>query len=164
MIILIAGTADSGKSSYAEKIFQELDGTPKIYLATAEIIDDEMHERVKRHKLMRRGKGFVTVERPRNLAGVSIPEGACVLIESLTTWTANEMFGGDVNTILHDFMSITQRAKHTVIVADDIFSDGVTYDELTEKYMRTLGELLVKIAAVSDRVIECFAGLPVIYN
>lgn len=173
MFIFIAGMTRSGKSQYAEKRAAEIGkNSPKIYIATAEIFDDdsEMLARVELHKARRKGMGFTTIERYRDLGGLEIPENACVLIESLTVWTANEMFrGGSVNhsaveKVYTDFMSIYSRAKDIVLVSDDVFSDGAEYDSRTEEYMRILGELHVKLAAIADEVIEVVSGLPVFYK
>ena len=173
MFIFIAGMTRSGKSQYAEFRAAEIGkNSPKIYIATAEIFDDdsEMLARVELHKARRKGMGFTTIERYRDLAGLVIPENACVLIESLTVWTANEMFrDGNVNhnageKVYTDFMSIYSRAKDIVLVSDDVFSDGMEYDPLTEEYMRILGGLHVKLAAAADEVIEVVSGLPVFYK
>ena len=45
-----------------------------------------------------------------------------------------------------------------MIVSDDIFSDGVEYDELTDSYVRALAELTVKIAEIADEVVEFVSG------
>ena len=173
MFIFIAGMTRSGKSQYAELRAADLgENSPKIYVATAEIFDEasEMLARVELHKSRRKGMGFITIERYRDLGGLVIPEGACVLIESLTVWTANEMFrGGNVNhsagaKVYNDFMSIYSRAKDIVLVSDDIFSDGAEYDVLTEEYMRILGGLHVKLAAIADEVIEVVSGFPIWYK
>ena len=173
MFIFIAGMTRSGKSAYAELRASELGrNIPKIYIATAEIHDDdsEMLRRVELHQARRRGMGFTTIERYRDLGGLELPEDACVMIESLTVWTANEMFrDGNVNhnageKIYSDFMNIYRRVKDIVLVSDDVFSDGVKYDALTEEYMRILGSLHVRLAAVADEVIEVAAGLPIRYK
>lgn len=173
MFIFIVGMTRSGKSQYAELRAAELGkNSPKIYIATAEVHDNdsEMLRRIERHKSRRKGMGFRTIERYRDLGGLEIPENACVLIESLTVWTANEMFrGGNVNhnaggKIYADFMSIYSRAKDIVLVSDDVFSDGADYDHLTEEYMRILGGLHVKLAAIADEVIEVVSDLPVFYK
>ena len=173
MFIFIAGMTRSCKSQYAELRAAELGkNSPKIYVATAEIFDDdlEMLARVESHKARRKGMGFRTIERYRDLGVLEIPENACVLIESLTVWTANEMFrGGNVNhsaveKVYNDFMSIYSRVKDILLVSDDVFSDGMEYDPLTEEYMRILGGLHVKLAAAADEVIEVVSGLPVFYK
>ena len=171
-MILIFGTSSSGKSHYAESRLSELSGQPKIYLATSEIYDEEMMSRVKIHKAMRKDKGFITIEQPRDLGSVKFPAGSSVMIESLTAWTANEMFTADgvkdschvAGKILADLSLIRERVNDVVIVADDIFSDGGEYDSLTEIYVRTLADLLRKIAASADEVTEIFAGLPITYK
>ena len=172
MLILISGGAASGKSRYAESRLSELDGQPKIYVAVSEVYDEEMRERVKIHQAMRAGKGFITAERTRDLGDINIPSGASVMIESLTAWTANEMFadgtvrdsGHVVRKVLEDLEVITARARDVVIVSDDIFSDGGGYDSLTEDYVRTLAELTLRIAAIADEVTEVSAGLTVCYK
>lgn len=171
MFIFIAGMTRSGKSEYAELRASELGkGSPKIYAATAEIFDAEMLARAEIHRKRRKNMGFTTIECYRDLGGLEIPEGACVLIESLTLWAANEMFrDSNVNhnagqKIYTDFMSIYSRAENIVLVSDDVFSDGAEHDPLTEEYMRLLGGLHVKLAALADEVIEIVSGLPVWYK
>lgn len=171
MFIFIAGTTRSGKSEYAEKRLLELgQASRKIYIATAGVHDPEMKKRVELHKARREGMGFVTVERERNLGSLEIPEGSCVLIESLTVWAANEMFTasgvnhGAGGKIYADFTTLKAQAEHIVLVSDDIFSDGVSYDPLTDEYLRTLGTLHVKLAACADEVIEICAGIPIEYS
>lgn len=170
MFIFISGSSRSGKSSYAESRLESISGSLKIYIAASKVTDDEMKERVKLHQERRRDKGFVTIEREYDLGNVNIPEGASVMIESLTAWTANEMFRDEcvydsdyvIDKIHSELESIRQKAMNLIVVADDIFSDGITYDDLTERYMKTLAELEIMIASYADEVIEIFAGMP--YN
>ena len=166
MLILISGQADSGKSLYAETRLSEFRSSPKIYLAMSKIVDEEMRERVKKHQAMRSGKGFITVEKTQNLGRLEIPTGSAIMIESLTAWTANEMFtetgvkesGHVVTKILSDLSRLLEHAENIVIVSDDIFSDGVEYDALTEEYVKTLALLTVKIAEIADEVVEFVSG------
>ena len=170
MFIFISGSSKSGKSSYAESRLESFSDTLKIYIAASRVTDDEMKERVKLHQERRRDKGFVTIERECDLGDVNIPEGASVMIESLTAWTANEMFRDEcvydsdyvIGKIHSELETIRHKAMNLIVVADDIFSDGITYDALTERYMKTLAELEIMIASSADEVIEIFAGMP--YN
>ena len=165
MIILISGTSGSGKSFYAEERLKEFSTSKKFYVATAKIYDDEMKERVKKHQAMRKNKGFITIEKPFNLGNVKIPKNSSVLIEALTTWLANEMFENNnqtpVERILSDFHILKAKCENLILVSDDIFSDGIIYDEMTEKYIKALADIVKKIAAEADEVIECFAGLTI---
>ena len=170
MLIFISGSSKSGKSSYAESKLESLSGSVKIYIAASKVYDDEMKERVRLHQERRKDKGFVTVECECDLDRVNIPEGADVMIESLTAWTANEMFRDEciydseyvIEKIHSELETIRQKAMNLIVVADDIFSDGITYDALTERYMKTLAELEIMIASCADEVIEIFSGMP--YN
>ncbi len=172
MMTLIFGEASSGKSRYAESRLSESNGSPKIYMAMSEVYDDEMRERVKIHQAMRKDKGFLTIEQPRDLGAAKIPSGSSVMIESLTAWAANEMFtaegvkdsGHVVRKILADLSVIAGEVYNVLIVVDNLFCDGEEYDSLTENYVKTLADLVRKIAADADEVIEIVSGLPIIWK
>ncbi|MBQ7561840.1 MAG: bifunctional adenosylcobinamide kinase/adenosylcobinamide-phosphate guanylyltransferase [Synergistaceae bacterium] len=169
---MISGSAGSGKSFIAEKL---LTGSKKIYIAASKIDnnDNEMLERVKRHKLMREEQNFITIEKYNNLSEIAEScHNSSVLIESLTALTANEIFDGDntnnsdsvITKIFDDIMSIKAISNNLILVSDNIFCDGVIYDGLTELYIKTLAELIKKFAHESDDTIECFAGLSFHYK
>ena len=65
MTILIIGFPNSGKSALAEQMAMEMsEAENRIYLATMIPFGNDGKERVKRHRSMRAGKGFLTVEAP----------------------------------------------------------------------------------------------------
>jgi adenosylcobinamide kinase/adenosylcobinamide-phosphate guanylyltransferase len=66
-LTLILGGARSGKSSYAERRAKELGGDSVLYVATSETKDEEMVERVEKHR-SERPSAWGTVEAPRNIA------------------------------------------------------------------------------------------------
>jgi len=66
-LTLILGGARSGKSSFAEKRAKELGGDSVLYVATSEAKDEEMVERVIKHRSDRQ-PAWVTLEAPRNVA------------------------------------------------------------------------------------------------
>ena len=170
MLIFISGSSGSGKSLYAEERLLALSGNAqahdRVYLATSEIYDDEMKARVMRHRLMRSGKGFRTIERTHDIREIAVNHNSCVLLEDLANLTANELFGNNASSekIFADIMNIYSRCLHLVIVSCEVFSDCKNYDALTENYVRELARLHIKIARVSDEVTEVISGIPVQYN
>jgi len=169
MMILICGTSGSGKSFYAEKRLADFEDSKKFYIAASKIFDSEMLERVKKHKAMRAGKNFITIEREKNLGGLNFPEDSSVLIESLTAWLANEIFDsnkpdGAAERIFNDVQILKSKSKNLILVSDDIFSDGIIYDDSTEFYRKTLADLMIKIAAISNEVIEIISGEKLIHS
>ncbi|MCD7837928.1 MAG: bifunctional adenosylcobinamide kinase/adenosylcobinamide-phosphate guanylyltransferase, partial [Clostridiales bacterium] len=120
MMTLVSGGAGSGKSAYAEALILQSAVAPRIYLATMQAWGEEGRQRVKRHRRLRAGKGFFTVEQPLDLSEVEIPQGSAVLLEDLSNLTANECFGGagfagTEERILTDVDSIRAQAGELVI-------------------------------------------------
>ena len=62
MFTLVTGGAASGKSEYAESLAMRLPGR-RIYLATMRPADPESLARINRHRRLRQGRGFDTLER-----------------------------------------------------------------------------------------------------
>jgi len=95
--ILIGGGARSGKSAFALRRARSL-GERRLFVATAEALDDEMRARVARHR-EERGADFVTVEAPVDLAA-AIARGAAseradvAVVDCLTLWIANLVMRG----------------------------------------------------------------------
>lgn len=91
--MLVLGGARSGKSTFAEERARELGGDAVLYVATAIITDDEMAERVERHRRSRPA-GWRTLEAQRD-AGQKIREAAgdvrVVLLDCLSVLVANRM-------------------------------------------------------------------------
>ena len=123
----------------------------------------EAKERIARHRALRAGKGFTTVERPRDLVGLTPEADWNVLIEDLPNLAANELFspeGGGAAAVLSGVDRICKTASGVTIVTGDIFSDGGTYDAGTRDYMEMLADLHMRIAAKADNVVEVVCGIP----
>ena len=162
MVNLVIGAAASGKSEYAEDIVMSLPGE-KIYIATMEPFGAEAEERIARHRVLRAGKGFTTVERPRDLIGLTPEADWNVLIEDLPNLAANELFspeGGGADAVLSGVERICKIVSSVTIVTGDIFSDGAEYDVGTREYMEMLADLHMRIAAKADNVVEVVCGIP----
>lgn len=62
--------------------------------------------------------------------------------------------------IVDDIMKLHQPLQQLVIVSNNVFEDGVSYDEMTMEYIKTMGIVNQKLAAVADVVTEVVVGIP----
>lgn len=162
MIVLVTGGSGCGKSTWAEKLVDTLPRENRIYIATMQVYDDESVQRVARHRAQRADKGFTTIECETDLASAEVPAGSIVLLEDLVNLMANEMFsGGDVARIVPALQSLAGKCRHLVMVTNDVFSDGVTYAESTQDYLRQLAAINAKAAELADCVVEVVYSIPV---
>ena len=162
MIVLVTGGSGCGKSTWAERLIAALPEEGRVYVATMRVCDGESVQRVARHRAQRAYLGFATIECEQNLAAAEIPQGSVVLLEDLVNLVANEMFsGGDVSRIVPALNHLARRCSHLVMVTNDVFSDGVRYDESTRAYLRALAEINRSAAALADCVVEVVYSIPV---
>lgn len=162
MFTLITGGSASGKSEYAETLVTALPGR-RIYLATMRPWDEEGRRRVARHHRLRQGKGFETLERYTDLAGLELPAGANVLLECLGNLTANELYdpeGGGGEAVLRGVASLAERAAHLTVVTNEVFSGGAAYQGDTLRYLEALARVNRLLAARADAAVEVVCGLP----
>ena len=203
MLELIIGGSGSGKSEIAENravglyrsfCLQSSGMIPGknglIYLATMVNSGEEADSRIRRHRERRKGKGFITLERPSGIGALPdliaergyLPPGkeCTVLLEALSDLLANEMFGcpgDDVSSdvffsfdptaydgVLKDIEKLNSCFGNLVIVSDDIFRDGIDYKDEASMYLKGLASLHRGIAALADRVIEVAAGCGIVWK
>ena len=162
MIVLVTGGSGCGKSTWAEKLIASLPDEKRVYIATMQVYDEESVRRVARHRAQRADKGFRTIECEKDLASADVEEGSIVLLEDLVNLMANEMFdGGDAERIVPALKALAARCRHLVMVTNDVFSDGVTYAESTQEYLRVLAEINSQAAALADCVVEVVYSIPI---
>ena len=124
MLRLIIGGSASGKSEYAERLVCSLPGK-RIYAATMEPFGEEGRERIARHRKLREGRGFVTVEVPRELG---------VLADTLRKSRAQgKLFGEELDTedVREELKTGSVRKIFNILledlpnlVANELFADG----------------------------------------
>ena len=168
MLILVSGGAGSGKSEFAEGLVTSSGLEQRVYLATMRVWDAESVRRVERHRQMRAGKGFETLECPENLAGLTLPSGCAALLEDLSNLTANEFSGqgrqGAFDRVLAGVGRAAGQAGLLVVVTNELFSDGMDYDPDTLAYLDVLARLNRAIAARAGGVYEVVCGIPVAWK
>ncbi|WP_209341278.1 bifunctional adenosylcobinamide kinase/adenosylcobinamide-phosphate guanylyltransferase [Flavonifractor sp. AGMB03687] len=169
MLILVSGGSASGKSEFAEGLVTSSGLEKRIYLATMQVWDAESVRRVERHRQMRAGKGFETVECPTGLADAVLPTGCAVLLEDLSNLCANEYFSPDgkddaLERVLSGICKAAEQAELLVVVTNELFSDGMDYDPVTLDYLSVLGELNRRVAALAGQVYEVVCSIPVAWK
>lgn len=170
MVVLVTGGAASGKSEYAENISIKHKKGNLIYVATMMPYDDECYKKIDRHKEMRKEKGFLTIECPYDLKSIEeeyLTKDSTVLLECMSNLLANEMYDSarkdkdSVLEIIDGISYLKDKVRNLIIVTNEIFSDGNTYDEETEKYIYNLGLINRKIGMIADEIIEVVYGIEV---
>ncbi len=174
MLELITGGSGSGKSEYAEKLAVNAGRTAPegklYYIATMYPYDEECVSRIRRHRKMRKEKGFTTIECYTHLERVKVTDKDVVLLECMSNLLANEMYQeeGQIRTengweaVALQVLAIAGQAAHMIVVTNEVFSDAAEYDEETGRYIRLLGRINCELSEKADRVTEVVCGIPVL--
>ena len=159
---LVLGGAASGKSTFAEGLLTA-SGKDLIYIATAQIWDDEMAQKVVRHKDMR-GDGWTTIEEPLDIPSVlsQATAGQAILIDCATLWLTNLILGEhDVAKASADLLAAIRTCPAPVVIVSNEVGQGIVPDNaLSRKFRNAQGRLNQDIAAQADTVVAVMAGLP----
>jgi len=169
VLIFISGGVRSGKSALGERVACTLaKENRKIYLATAQHYDEEMTRRIQNHQRQRKGKGFVTLDRSRDIAQERdfFNKQDTVLLDCLGTLLANELFSQTqpvssreiAEKISQDILNLKHQVEHMIIISNEVFSDGILYPEMIEDYLKILGQLHITLVRHSDAALECTYG------
>ncbi len=181
MLAMITGGARSGKSSYAVALAQALArGRPVFFVATAQPMDEEMAQRIRRHRQLRPPE-WVTIEEPLHPAQAiesRVPSGAVVVVDCLTTWLGNlfhHLVGetwpqspGKVEGLRRLALEETDalcrlpysRALDLVVVTNEVGLGLVPESPLARLYRDLLGEVNQVLARQADRLVLMVAGVP----
>ena len=158
---LFLGGARSGKSRLALSLAEALPG-PHIFVATAQAFDDEMGERIDRHRRERDDR-WRTIEAPLELAGAVEEAGSSsLLIDCCTLWLANIMLAerdiaGEVAKLL---LALQSSSAQIVLVSNEVGSGIVPDNKLGRDFRDEQGRLNQELAAIADRVELVVAGIP----
>jgi len=176
---LILGGQKSGKSRHAElKARAWLQAHPAnraLLIATAEPWDDEMADRIARHRVDRAARvpGLATLEEPRALAEAiarhSRPE-TLLVVDCLTLWLTNllmpaEPASADADT---DAVAAAEALAHAVrkapgpvvLVSNEIGLGVIPMGREVRAFVDALGRLNQALARACPRVTLMAAGLP----
>ena len=188
MRALVWGGSGSGKSEFAEGLAVQSASRsagkrnrsggedpssacgPLLYLATMAAEDPESRQRIARHRRLRAGKGFTTLEQYTHLEEVTLPPGTTVLLECLSNLVANEMFSQDgrkqdtARVIREGLFRLADQAESLIVVSNDVFGDGTCYPGETESYRHVLAEVNQALAGRFSQAVELVHGVPVYWK
>lgn len=167
--MLVLGGAKSGKSTFALKICNQLNKHP-VFLATARALDNEMADRIRRHKL-ERGNEWITEEEPLDVTG-SIRrldrKDRVIIFDCLTLWVNNlyMKYKDDrpaIDQAVDNLVNILKEIRGEIILVSNEVGLGIVPDNpMARAYRDDLGLLNQRIANLSKKVVNLIAGLPMI--
>jgi len=176
MFYLITGGSGSGKSEYAEevicKLWEQENSGKLFYIATMVPEGAETGAKIERHRQMRDGKGFQTLECYTDLAGAAAkitednPESS-VLLECISNLAANEMYREEgagpaaAEKIMTGIKVLQKGCLHVVVVTNEVCSEGPANTAEMRHYKEVLGRLNGRMGETADRMIEVVYGIPV---
>ncbi|WP_308639331.1 bifunctional adenosylcobinamide kinase/adenosylcobinamide-phosphate guanylyltransferase [Paenibacillus silvisoli] len=187
MKVFITGGARSGKSGFAEAYARKL-STRGIYIATSQIWDDEMKERIEHHRITREQSGYewTTIEEPYDVADLLLrieseahagaarqEERPAVLIDCLTLWLTNQMLrleegegSARIDTVrLHEELdtlieAVSSYTGPLLLVTNEVGSGIVPAYPLGRRFRDEAGRLNRKLAAECRQALLVVAGIP----
>ncbi len=174
-LILLLGGARSGKSQFAEQ-WAAQHGQHVLFVATAQAFDDDMAERIARHR-QARPSNWATLEAPLQ-AGPAITTALqqtpydTVLIDCLTVLTANallqlpedasqEAANAAILAETEQLLAAQQTSNATwLVVSNEVGMGVVPPTRLGRLYRDALGRANQRMAQQADEVWLLVAGLP----
>ena len=168
-VILVIGGARSGKSTWAEQLAC-VAGERRYYIATCPVLDAEMADRVARHRRLRGGANWTTIEEQTELENALERAAAAgaesILVDCLTLWINNLLFH-DPDL---DEAGMARRAESlaaclqripgtTVLVINEVGLGLVPESPLARRFRDLSGRCAQILAAAADRVYLTVAGI-----
>ena len=163
-IIFVIGGAKSGKSGFALCSASNLPGK-KAYIATAQPFDNEMEERIIRHKKERPDE-WGLYEEPMNVSGLLANihvSHDVLLLDCLTLWVSNLLLEErEIEAEIGLFMKSLSSCSSTLYIVSNEVGCGIVPDNsLSRRFRDIAGSLNQKVAAAADEVYLVTAGIPI---
>ncbi len=167
MIYFFVGQSNTGKSEKAEALAMTFGLSHRLYIATMKVMDEEGERRVKRHRKLREGKGFETLEIPIRITEVipqiENPLDTVVLLECVSNLVGNEMYDDSARTgldeeqfaeeIVSDIKLLGDSVAELIVVSS-VYEVKEEYPEETLRYIRYLDRTNEAIKGIADKVKE----------
>lgn len=183
-IFLVLGGARSGKSEFAEKLMYHFTGKRKGYIATSQILDEEMKYRVLLHKERRPSdwKTYEIMHTAGNQIGTVLNETDTILFDCITMYVSNllmdhisnidaEVLGvsdleklqsllqNDLDRMFNEISLVSDR--EIIFVSDELGMGIVPANAMGRVYRDLVGLANQYIAKKADEVYLSIAGITV---
>jgi adenosylcobinamide kinase / adenosylcobinamide-phosphate guanylyltransferase len=162
-LTFLLGGARSGKSALAVRTASSWSG-PVVFVATGTAGDEEMAERIRRHRA-ERPPGWTTVEEPVQLHEVlrRVPIDACLLVDCLSLWVANLLEAGWQDDAVEEeatavAAAAASRAALTLVVSNEVGLGIVPETPLGRRYRDVLGRVNAVFAEAASEPLLVVAG------
>lgn len=173
-IILVTGGARSGKSSFAESLFNGIKEV--VYIATSKIEDEEMKQRVKLHKKSRPTE-WITYEGNYDIQKAVVDKNNYIL-DCITVLTSNIMFDitkdyeiipfekqEEIETkVISEIEALINKVKaingDLVMVTNEVGYSIVPDNHVSRVYRDVIGRINQRIAKLSTEVYFVTCGIP----
>lgn len=168
-LTLVTGGVRSGKSRYVVERAADLGGGEVTFIATARVHDDEMAQRVRRHR-EERPAGWETLEAPHDApAAIRRARHPVLVLDCLTLLLSNatedredragflEASRGAVDGLLQ---AAASRSGHLLVVTNEVGLGVVPASPVARWFRDAQGEANVRVAAAADTVTFMVSGLP----
>ena len=161
---LILGGVRSGKTSYAQEGAIQ-SGLPVRLIVTAQVLDAEMDERIRKHQASRPSDWEVIeapFDLPEQLSNACQP-GYCVIVDCLTLWLSNylcqhpESLEAACNELLK---AVSSAQGELFLVSNEVGWGIVPENELARRFRDEAGRLHQRLAQCCDQVKLVVAGIP----
>lgn len=161
--LFVLGGARSGKSRHAQQRAEAVSGR-HVFIATAEAWDDEMRDRIARHRADRDAR-WETVDAPRDLPAAIAAQsgtGAVVVVDCLTLWATNLLLAeADMDQATEDLCAAVARFDGTIVLVSNEVGFGIVPDNaLARRFRDVAGRINQHVAAIATEVELVVAGLP----
>ena len=162
-ITFILGGSRSGKSSFALDCASKLPGS-KAFIATAQAFDEEMKERIERHK-KERSADWKTFEEPTALPQILSrisEEHDVIIVDCLTLWLSNLIMNDTaVDADIESLLSAAATCPSCIfIVSNEVGMGIVPENALARRFRDLAGTLNRRVAEIANVVYLVAAGIP----
>jgi adenosylcobinamide kinase / adenosylcobinamide-phosphate guanylyltransferase len=174
-ITLILGGARSGKSSHALRLAQK-SGKPVTFIATAQVLDEEMSARIQKHRA-ERPAGWETLEISSGIASrVARIRSEVVILDCITLLVTNLMMQYVKDDVVEEepYMLAVQKEINELagilrkqdlewlIVSNEVGLGLVPPYQMGRVYRDALGWANQQLARIADQVIFMVSGIPMV--